>query len=55
MDDEVAREDEGGESACFAHLTCPECGVLLDGAGHSLQCHWERESLFDATNPPSNA
>lgn len=30
--------DEGGESACFAHLVCPECGVVLDGADHAVAC-----------------
>jgi hypothetical protein len=24
-------QDAGGESACFAHLVCPECGAVLDG------------------------
>jgi hypothetical protein len=40
MVDGVAREDEGGESACFAHLTCPECGVMFDGSAHLTECHW---------------
>jgi hypothetical protein len=30
--------DEGGESACFAHLICPECGVVLDDADHLREC-----------------
>jgi hypothetical protein len=53
MADEEAREDEGGESACFAHLLCPECGVMIDGSEHSTQCHWATpESGFVA--PDSN-
>jgi hypothetical protein len=32
--------DEGGESACFAHLICPECEVVLDGADHLQWCTW---------------
>jgi hypothetical protein len=28
----------GGESACWAHLLCPECGALLDGTGHGKGC-----------------
>jgi hypothetical protein len=32
--------DEGGESSCFAHLICPECGVVLDGADHLQWCTW---------------
>lgn len=23
-------DDAGGESACFAHLVCPECGSIVD-------------------------
>jgi hypothetical protein len=25
-----AREEVGGESACYAHLVCPECGAVVD-------------------------
>jgi hypothetical protein len=30
--------DQGGEAACFAHLVCPECGVVLDGGPHRPGC-----------------
>ena len=30
--------DEGGEAACFAHLVCPDCGVVLDGGAHRPGC-----------------
>ena len=30
--------DEGGESACFAHLVCPECGVVIGESGHQQWC-----------------
>jgi tellurite resistance-related uncharacterized protein len=30
-------DNEGGESACFAHLLCPGCGAVL-GAGHLAGC-----------------
>jgi hypothetical protein len=33
-------DDEGGESACFAHLICPQCGVVLDDAEHADGCTW---------------
>jgi hypothetical protein len=32
-----AGEPEGGESACFAHLVCEECGAL-DHEGHHDGC-----------------
>lgn len=28
----------GGEAACYAHLVCPDCGVVLDGAPHRPGC-----------------
>jgi tellurite methyltransferase len=28
----------GGESACFAHLLCSDCGAVLDGGGHVAGC-----------------
>ena len=30
--------DQGGEPACFAHLVCPDCGVVLDGSPHRPGC-----------------
>jgi uncharacterized protein YeaO (DUF488 family) len=30
-------ENEGGEAACFAHLVCPECGVVTT-EGHRPGC-----------------
>jgi hypothetical protein len=49
MTDDGAAEREGGESACFAHLICPECGIVLDGATHVQGCTWvEPESGLDA-------
>jgi hypothetical protein len=36
--DEPPPEDAGGESACYAHLLCPECGVVLDGSAHLAGC-----------------
>jgi len=30
--------DEGGESACFAHFVCPECGVVIGQSGHQPWC-----------------
>jgi hypothetical protein len=29
---------EGGESACWAHLLCTECGAVLDGGAHAEDC-----------------
>ena len=28
-------DTEGGDPACWAHLICPECGVVLEGTSHS--------------------
>jgi hypothetical protein len=30
--------EAGGEAACFAHLVCPDCGVVLDGSAHRAGC-----------------
>ena len=39
-DHERARADAeaGGETACFAQMLCPECGVVLDGSPHNADC-----------------
>jgi len=48
MADDPIEADEGGESACFAHLICPECGVVLDDADHLRECTWvKRQSGLD--------
>ena len=50
MSDDPVGADEGGESACFAHLICPECGVVLVGADHLQTCTWiDPRSGFDGT------
>lgn len=35
----LSRSDKGGESACFAHILCPECGAVLNGGAHKLGCN----------------
>ncbi len=30
--------DDGGESSCYAHLLCLECGAVLDGGRHRDGC-----------------
>jgi hypothetical protein len=30
--------ERGGETACYAHLVCPECGAVLDGGAHASGC-----------------
>jgi hypothetical protein len=32
-----APADEGGDSACWSHLVCPSCGMLIAG-GHLTGC-----------------
>jgi hypothetical protein len=38
LDCPVCEQEAGGESACFAHLVCPECGAVLDGGPHVAGC-----------------
>jgi hypothetical protein len=33
----AAGAEEGGEAACWAHLVCPECGVIVS-EGHAAGC-----------------
>jgi Protein of unknown function (DUF3565) len=37
-DQDVPATEAGGEAACFAHLVCPDCGVVLDGSAHRPGC-----------------
>ena len=30
--------DDGGETSCYAHLLCLECGAVLDGGRHRDGC-----------------
>jgi hypothetical protein len=42
---------EAGEGACYAHLICPECATVLDGAGHRDGCtRTESESRIELTH-----
>lgn len=34
---EIAYVDEGGDSACWAHLVCTQCGAL-ESEGHHAAC-----------------
>ena len=29
---------DGGETSCYAHLLCEECGIVLDGSAHLATC-----------------
>jgi hypothetical protein len=35
--------EAGGDAACWAHLLCPECGVVLDGGAHAKDCTFRFE------------
>jgi len=37
-EDEEETVEQGGETSCYAHLVCEECGALLDGGGHREGC-----------------
>jgi hypothetical protein len=39
--------DEGGESSCYAHLLCLECGAVLDGNAHREGCQSSQTSDVD--------
>jgi len=58
MPDERSDDTEGGESACFAHLICPECGVVLGDTTHVDGCTWVAAEitfeLSDDANPASD-
>jgi len=42
--DPAERPVLGGEAACYAHLVCEECGVVLDGSPHAVDCVTGRDS-----------
>ena len=47
MIDEPESEDQGGETSCYAHLLCQDCGIVLDGGAHLATC--PRALASDAT------
>jgi len=47
-DEEMTAEgSDGGDAACWAHLLCPDCGVVLDGSAHTSTCAVTPEMLLD--------
>jgi len=43
MDESHGTEfDEGGETSCYAHLLCLECGAVLDGGDHRAGCRLDQ-------------
>jgi tellurite resistance-related uncharacterized protein len=45
--------EEGGESACFAHLLCPECDAVLDGGAHNPGCPRMLDQCIDLSEGPT--
>jgi hypothetical protein len=43
---------EGGDSACWAHLVCPECGAMESG-GHREGCPVAAAEVDPATSRDS--
>jgi hypothetical protein len=37
--DDAAEREEGGESVCWAHLVCPDCGAI-SSEGHRAAANW---------------
>lgn len=42
---------EGGETSCFAHLLCPECGAVTPN--HTLACTGPTDELDSRSIPHS--
>jgi hypothetical protein len=40
-------DSDGGDAACWAHLLCPDCGVVLDGSEHTRTCAVTPEMPLD--------
>jgi hypothetical protein len=45
---EVVSDDgfDGGDAACWSHLLCPDCGVVLDGSEHDPTCEVTLKALL---------
>ena len=46
-DSEDSDDSDGGDAACWAHLLCPDCGVVLDGSEHTRTCAMTPEMRLD--------
>ncbi len=48
MTNDEGHSDEGGDSACFLHKVCPECGVVIGDQDHQQGCTYvDPESTLD--------
>jgi hypothetical protein len=45
--DDAAEREEGGESVCWAHLVCPDCGAI-SSEGHRAGCQLAEQALGQA-------
>jgi hypothetical protein len=48
MDDAAAYE-EGGDSVCYAHLVCPDCGNI-SSEGHRAGCQFAQQPVAAAAS-----
>ena len=46
-------DEAGGETSCYAHLVCPDCGIVVDASAHRAWCTLAPtpESEHDAITP----
>jgi len=51
--------EQGGESACLAHLLCPGCGIVIDDGAHAPgsrgNCRGKRTALWFPTSGDGTA
>jgi hypothetical protein len=47
---ETTEPEEGGDSVCWAHLVCPDCGAITS-EGHRAGCQLAESAPVNLTTP----